>query len=227
MTIAKAIARRGIRRVCHFTPSRNLAHILCGDGGILATRHLWAAERDVFNPTDLERLDRHTGHVCCSVEYPNAWYFRRARANERLFLDWVVLLIEADLLSQPNVKFCPRNAAAAYGSLADEGLEAFEAMYAPRVDGQRAYFRTKDQSDAVPTDEQAEVLIPDAIPVAKLLGVAVRDRDQAATEIARLRQLRAEIPSFFIAPLFYDASALSVALRSGEAPEEIPYDDAY
>jgi len=224
LTLAETIKRRGIRRVCHFTPSRNLGHILCGGRGILATKHLSASERDVFNPTDLERLDRHTGHVCCSVEYPNAWYFRKVRANERIFLDWVVLLIEADVLLEPSVKFCPRNAAAAYGRLADEGLEAFDAMYAPRVNGQRTYFRTKEQSDAVPTDQQAEVLIPDAIPVAKLTGVAVRDRDQAATEVARLRQLQVEIPPFVIAPLFFNAYALSSALRSGEVPEEIPYD---
>ena len=113
--------RRGVTRLCHFTPSRNLAHIASDTRGILASRHLKGDEAAIFNPTDKARLDGHTGHVCCSIQYPNAWYFRRARENERLFPDWVVLLIDARYLWQAGTKFCPRNAAAGHGRVVHEG----------------------------------------------------------------------------------------------------------
>ena len=110
--IRERARRRGITRLCHFTPSRNLAHIASDSNGLLASRHLQDDEAAIFNPTDKVRLDGYPGHVCCSIQYPNAWYFRKARDNERLFPDWVVLLIDVRYLWQAGTKFCPRNAAA-------------------------------------------------------------------------------------------------------------------
>lgn len=224
--LRKEIAARGITRVCHFTPSRNLVHILRGTQGVLATSHLAANERDVFNPTDAARFDGHTGHVCCSVQYPNAWYFRKARANEKLFADWVVLLLDASVLLKSGVKFCPRNAAAEGGRLAREGIEGMEAMYVARVGGAygRTFVRSAAQPTSIPTDEQAEVLIPDSIPLSALLGVAVLDEEQAVLETRRLSQLELAIPPIVIAPLFFDADALSRALRLGNIPPETNYD---
>jgi len=89
--IRQEVAKRRIARLCHFTPSRNLAHIAAGEIGILATRNLQQDERSVLNPTDLQRLDGHTGYISCSIEYPNAWYLDRARAQDTLFRDWVIL----------------------------------------------------------------------------------------------------------------------------------------
>ena len=73
--------RWGITRLCHFTPARNLAHIASDSRGLLASRHLQGDETSIFNPTDKARLDGYTDHVCCSIQYPNAWYFRRARGE--------------------------------------------------------------------------------------------------------------------------------------------------
>lgn len=220
--LLEAIARRQIRRICHFTPSRNLGHILMGKRGVLASARLTADERNVFNPTDLERFDRHTGHVCCSVEFPNAWYFRKARGKEPLFLDWSVLLINPEVLMIPGVKFCPRNAAAAGGALAQEGTAGFSAMYETEVTGAggRVFQRTSSRHPAVPTDEQAEVLVPDAIAPHLLFGVAVSSSQQARVEMARLKILRIEPPPFYIAPQFYDPAALSDAIRTGTVHAE-------
>jgi len=109
--ILEEAVQRGITRLCHFTPSRNLAHILSGGLGILATKHLKDDERALYNATDLARLDGHEDHICCSIEYPNAWYFDRAKDREPLFRDWVVLLINPRYLWEDGTKFCPRNAA--------------------------------------------------------------------------------------------------------------------
>ena len=145
--------RRGITRLCHFTPSRNLAHIASDTRGILGSRHLEVDEAAIFNPTDKVRLDGYTGHVCCSIQYPNAWYFRRAQENERLFPDWVVLLVDARYLWQVGTKFCPRNAAAEHGRLVHEGATAFESLFAEVVAGFDVYRRGPQHPDFLPTDE--------------------------------------------------------------------------
>ena len=216
--------RRGITRLCHFTPSRNLAHIASDPRGILASRHLRDDESAILNPTDRERLDGYPGHVCCSIQYPNAWYFRKARENERLFRDWVVLLIEPHYLWQSGTLFCPRNAAADRGRLVRPGGAAFDALFADVVEGFRTYRREPTHPDFLPTDEQAEVLIPDQIDHGDVMGVAVWDDGQAAREASRLELQGLRIPRIVIAPSFFAPRALSQELRSGKMPSERGYD---
>lgn len=221
--IRKSATERGITRLCHFTPSRNLAHIIANQQGVLASRHLESDERAIFNPTDVNRYDGFPDHVCCSIQYPNAWYFKRARGNERLFQDWVILLIKPDHLWMDGAKFCPRNAAAHMGRDVAEGPGMFEKLFAANVDGAqgRTYSRGPSHPTWLPTDEQAEVLIPDRIALADVLGVAAMSRSQGKTEIARLRQLNQRVPPFLIAPHFYNPQMLSNTLRTGGMPAEI------
>lgn len=218
--LAAEVQARGIRRVCHFTPSRKLVQILIGDVGVLASQKLAVAERDVFDPTDLLRLDGHPGHVCCSIEYPNAWYFQNARKDQRLFLDWVVLMFAPNVLLAPDIAFCNRNAAAGRGSNIKKGVAGFLAMYTTQVQGKSLYVRGTKHPPAVPTDQQAEVLIPDVIPLSELVAVAVRDREQAARETERLLQVGVRVPHFVVAPLFYDPYALRDAISGGRVPPE-------
>ncbi len=217
--------RRGITRLCHFTPSRNLAHIASDTRGILASRHLKGDEAAIFNPTDKARLDGYTGHVCCSIQYPNAWYFRRARENERLFPDWVVLLIDARYLWQAGTKFCPRNAAAGHGRLVQEGVTAFESLFAGVVEGFDVYRRELQHLDFLPTDEQAEVLIPDRISRRDVQGVVVRDDAQATREASRLKLQGLSVPRMVIVPEFFEPYTLSRELRSGRTPSEREYNE--
>lgn len=217
---------RGITRLCHFTPSRNLGHIATQSMGVLATQHLLDDEKAILNPTDLERLDGYPDHVCCSIQYPNAWYFRKAQEKERLFRDWVVLLIAAHYLWLPGTKFSPRNAAANSGRSVRSGAEAFEALFAPHIEGAKGmtFQRLPSHPLWLPTDEQAEVLIPDRIHRQDILGVVVRDRSQARREAARLEDLNEPVPRIFIAPQFFSAGELSRSLRSGHLPAEEEYD---
>lgn len=217
---------RGITRLCHFTPSRNLVHIATQGQGILSTKHLRADERAVLNPTDLERLDGYPDHVCCSIQYPNAWYFEKAQNREPLFRDWVVLLISARYLWLAGTKFSPRNAAASRGDRVRSGTEAFEALFAPAVAG--AYGKTFRRSGSCPswrpTDEQAEVLVPDRIQREDILGFVVRDESQARREAVRLEQLEVPVPRILIAPFFFSARELSRCLQNGGLPLEQEYD---
>lgn len=145
---------RGITRLCHFTPSRNLGHIASDPRGLLASRHLDADEKTVFNPTDIKRLDGYTGHLCCSIQYRNAWYFQKAREKEVLFRDWVVVFIKSHYLWRTGTKFCPRNAAADYGRFVGEGPAVFRGLFAQSIEGSsRIYVRGPHHPAFLPTDE--------------------------------------------------------------------------
>ncbi len=221
-SIRSEVEQRGITRLCHFTPSRNLSEIADDRRGILASQSLQNDERAVFNPTDLTRLDGYRDHVCCSIQYPNAWYFKKARKQEKLFLDWVVILIRAHYLWRTGTKFCPRNAAAEHGRLIREGTEAFDTLFEDTVAGAEEQMFTRSQRHPafLPTDEQAEVLIPDQIQWQDVMGIAVHDVGQAKREVARLRQVGKSPPRIVIVPQFYDPYALSNQLRSGKPPVE-------
>ena len=220
--IRAKVATRGISRLCHFTPSRNLMHIATDPNGLLSSARLRDDEKAVLNATDLQRLDGFPDHVCCSIQYPNAWYFRKARQNENLFADWVVLILKPDHLWAAGTKFSARNAAASYGRGVAEGEDAFDSMFASSVVG--AYSRTFSRSTThplwLPTDEQAEVLIPDRVAREDILGVAVADESQAKREHARLAQLQVDAPQIVIAPDFFQPNRLSSQLRSGRKPTE-------
>ncbi len=223
--IRTSVLRRGIIRLCHFTPSRNLVHIVTDPQGVLATKHLTSEERAVFNPTDRERLDGHKGHICCSIQYPNAWYFEKARAKDRLFKDWVVLFIAPHHLWMPDTKFCPRNAAAGGGYWVREGADAFEALFAPSVSG--AYGKSRKRQShrpgLLPTDEQAEVLIPDQVAPEDILGIAVAGEVQAKREIVRFKMLNERVPPVTVAEDFFKPYRQSARFKSGELPKEHVY----
>ncbi len=218
---------RGITRLCHFTPSRNLAQIATGKTGILATKNLERDERSVYTPTDLERLDGFTSHICCSIEYPNAWYFDQARAKEPLFRDWVVLLIAPHYLWEPGTLFCPRNASAGQGRYVGSGEEAFRSLYAESTSGagDRTFVRSSRHLRCCPTDEQAEVLVPDQIALRAVLAVAVASEQQAKNERARFRLMGVDERAFkfVIATAFFDKYRLSACIRTGSRPTEEPW----
>lgn len=223
VAVHNAAKERGITRLCHFTPSRNLAHIACDAVGVLATKHLKDNERLVFNPTDLARLDGHAGSICCSIEYPNPWYFAQARAREVLFPDWVVLFIRPDYIWRKDTLFSPRNAAAGYGRELKAGIEGFAGLFPAALTG--AYGKRLERGSrrlaSVPTDDQAEVLIADQIQQRDILAVAVKDDEQARNEVSRLRILNHETAfRFVIAPDLFDKYRLSGLMRDGIRPPE-------
>jgi hypothetical protein len=215
---------RGITRLCHFTPSRNLVHIASGGVGLMATQTLNSDERNAFTPTDLARLDGFPEHICCSIEYPNTWYLDKARVKDAVFRDWVVILINPRLLWRSGTLFCPRNAAAGHGSHVAGGADGFRRLFAAEVVGAggRTFARSHARLASCPTDEQAEVLIPGTIGFPDIIGVVVRDEAQARNEVSRLRLLKLpqDLFKILIVPEFFDKNALSGYLRSGRRPTE-------
>jgi hypothetical protein len=201
-------------------------HIASDPNGLLSAARLREDEKAVLNATDLQRLDGYPDHICCSIQYPNAWYFKKARNNENLFADWVVLLLQRDHLWAAGTKFCERNAAANCGSGVAEGEEAFDSMFKDQVVGayNKTFVRTATHPSWLTTDEQAEVLIPDRVAREDILAVAVADLAQAKREHARLTQLQVDVPPLVVASDFFrDPQWLSTQLRAGQPPTETLY----
>ncbi len=226
-SIQTVVRSREITRLCHFTPARNLVHIASNQDGVKSSNALRGEQAACFTATDLLRFDGYTDHICCSVEYPNAWYLSKAEANEALFKDWVVLFISPCFLWRVGTRFSPRNAAASRGRHVVGGLDGFRPLFAQSIVGAygRTYSRGPKHLECSPTDDQAEVLVGANIPLADILGVAVKDASQAKSEISRLRLAGIE-PNpfqFIIAPTLFSKNELSNAIRAGKRPPELLY----
>ncbi len=215
--------QRGITRLCHFTPSRNLIHVLAS--GYLKDRDTLDQEaaRDV-NPTDEYRLDGHRDKICCTVEYPNSFYLDIVTKKDLMFHDWVILFINPVVLWSPGTLFCRRNAATENGSLIAGGWPGYQAMFAPQIlgTGGKVFARKSTHLPCSPTDMQAEVLVPGPIPVEALLGMAVVTEKQAQTERARWDTLGLAAPkiSIVVAPGLFDKYALRDHIWTGRRPAE-------
>lgn len=223
-SIRNEILQRRITRLCHFTPSRNLAHIASGKEGILATKNLEKDERKIFTPTDLKRLDGHEDYISCSIEYPNVWYFDKAQAREMLFKDWVILFIDPRYLWLPGTRFCPRNAAASYGRNVLEGEQGFLSLFGDSIigAGNRTFRRSATHLPCCPTDDQAEILIPDQIAKKDILAIGVKTETQAKNETVRFQLMSLPTDSFrfIITPDLFEKQILSKLIRSGKKAKE-------
>ncbi len=221
--IREECIKRGITRLCHFTQSRNLAHILGDREGILSTQSL--ENRDMpYNPSDPIRIDGRYNRICCSLEYPNTYYFVEARKRDRLFKDWVVLYIEPDYIWASGTSYCPCNAARSDGQYIGEGLDCFLSLFSPAPPG--VSFRRKNSHlTSSPTDIQAEVLITEPVTLDSIIGIAVQNEEQAQKEILRLRLQGITLPKpMFIVPGFFDRAKLSGFIQQGERVMEMKYD---
>ncbi|WP_371635620.1 DUF4433 domain-containing protein [Streptomyces zaomyceticus] len=216
--------RRGITRLCHFTKSANLAHILA-TGEIRDALSLRVSVEG-FRPTDTVRLDGHPDHINCSLEYPNTWYLDKASQDDPHFKDWVVLDLDVNLLGREGAKFCSFNAARNRGAGIRSGLPAFTGMFSPSVVGNVARARGALHPTWWPTDDQAEVLLPGVVPLSQVRGIIVKSTEQAELEFYRLTQhldMGAVVPPLIVAPMLFDKFGLSRSVRNGRRPVERPY----
>jgi len=232
--VAALAAGRGVTRLCHLTPFRNLLHLASEGQGLLSLRQL-ASQSGDYDQQDLERLDGHPNHICCSIQYPNAWYLRnrklRATPIQRLFPDWVCLTIAPKHLWSSGTRVCVRNAAALGGTLIEDiSPGSFQALYASSIIGAggRTYRRSANRIAACTTDDQGEVLVHRRIPLADVHAVIVTSDSDAKRFQAALDQIGADTSSlgWAVAPALFNANALSASVASGTPPTETPWTPA-
>lgn len=219
--------RRGISRLCHFTQSRKLSHILSDLDGVWATSRLIEKAPDLLDQTDKIRRDGHLDHICCSVEYPNTWYLSQIRDNDQVFKDWVIVFLNPALLWRDGTLFSPRNSAAQAGTLIQGGYAGFSRLFAPSLIGAggRTFARTAEMLPCCPTDDQAEVLVYEHIQRSDILGVGVLSEAQARAEALRLSFIHsATNPRFYVAPDIF-TGRWSNLIRRGHRPKEVVFSE--
>jgi hypothetical protein len=225
LTVGAALARLGVTRLAHFAPTLNLVPTL-RDGRLRSSKDLAEHAADYFYPTDLERLDHHEEHICCSFEYPNVYYLRKARQKPpyRNYPDWLCFLINPDVADRPNTLVSSCNAAKAHGAhLRPGGQAVLDAWLSPSPAG---YTRSARQHPAVPTDLQAEILVPGPIMLSSVTAIVVRS-DELARELYGLCNRWTLAPDRFgwkVAPAFFDVNLLVPALRNGRPVAESTWD---
>lgn len=212
---------RGVTRLVHFTSGRNVPHII--DRGALEPVEQLRESRVHHTVTDHERYDGYLDRTCCSIEYPNLYYLRvaRNRSTAKAYPDWVALLLSVDLLDRPGVLLSPRNAAAGTAQPASERI--FRSLYAVSVVGQQRFQRGEHHLRSVPTDLQAEVLIPDRIALSDIGGLLLPDPQSLRDLRANLRQIGRTPPAHWqwrTSPAAFDADRLRRCVHGGERPQE-------
>jgi hypothetical protein len=219
----KEICERGITRLCHFTRSIKVLHILRSEDGIKAVDFI---EDDIYDANDELRLDGKTNFVNCSIQYPNYWYWKQVKDKNPLFKDWVILYINPTILLLETTEFCFTNAAFKNGVCIKKGYDSFKELFANTVHGKRIQRRTPNMLHCCPTDDQAEVLVYKNISRKDIIGVAVESKEQAKREYRRWYKTLNDIPKLdiIIAPDLFNKQ-WSNKVRQGKVPLEFKYQE--
>ncbi len=214
--IKEIIEQRNIKRLCHFTKSKNLPQILMRGRGILASEFI---AEDIFDPNDNFRYDGKTKYINCSIQYPNVYYFNKISEKDIQFKEWIILFINPYIMTKEDTYFCKVNAAKENGKYIKKGADALKELFDNRV---LKLDRTNKMPTNVPTDLQAEVLIYEQIPVEAIEAIVVPNIEQAHREKTRLETFNLQIPSIYVIPELFDKK-LGINIREGKIPKENIY----
>jgi hypothetical protein len=217
MSAYDILAAHGVTRLCHFTKFQSLTHIVSSETGVLASSSI---RQDTKNVTDEERYDNEKESVCCSIQYPNSWFLKKAMQNntDKIFKDWVVLYIDLSILNCKTAKFCPCNASTGRGMHINDNMEELGSIFATSVSTFK-YPRSPRMLASCPTDGQAEILIKDSVPREYIIGIATGDEDVAKRVYAMLKMYRVERISVYIAPDVITPN-WSKMIKNGCKPDE-------
>lgn len=218
ITVAAALERLPLTRLTHFTPAKNLYHIV-DEGMIRSSKDLADNAPGYFAPTDHQRFDQHPDKICCNFEYPNPYYLWHARAKPDFtnYPDWVCLLLDPGLLLKPGTLFSGCNAAKRGGAHLRQGGQALLDCYAEVASHDNRYTRGPNHHKAAATDLQAEALVPGPVDLSHLRGIAVPGEDDARQlyGILRRRDLGPERFRWVMAPGLFNRNTLSNYIRFG------------
>lgn len=219
LEVAAALTSLPLARLTHFTPAMNLPHIFA-DGQIRSVKDLSEDLRACYRATDLQRLDGYPDKVCCSLQYPNGFYFDIARRKSDMinYPDWVLLLLDKSIAAAQGTLFCPRNAAAAAGQVVP-GVRGLRACYAQSVVGQggRTYVRGPQHDPGSPTDVQAEVLVIAPVPLSAVRAIVFPTEAAARQEHGRLERLGTLPPNemqWMVSPGMFQKWTIANAVQS-------------
>lgn len=195
----KEIAERGIEYLIHFTPTINLLSIF--EQGKLLSRALLEQldihQTDIFDYiefTDEIRFD-DKNYINLSIQHPNSFLldlFRQKTAKKH-HICWCVLKIDKKYIYQADTLFSVTNAANSHNKRnvgVSGDIAKFRMLFANSLKVVTSYnSRTITRNNLkpkYPTDEQAEVLVKNEIPVEDILEVCFKDEQDLAAGKAAL-----------------------------------------
>lgn len=219
--VIECLKERGVTRLCHFTKIKSLVHIITSPSGILATQFI---QSDIKQQNDDLRADGALNYVCCSIEYPNAWYWNnlRKRDEDAIFREWVILCIDTEIVKYRKIRFCPCNASYRNGQFITQDLSRFDELFAESTAvGDKRYSRSPKMLSCCTTDGQAEFLIERDIPLRYIKSIIVGNEDVADHINAILKICKCKI-DIYIAPDVCNTNWNNL-VRTGKRPAEIKY----
>lgn len=191
----KEIADRGIEFLVHFTPTINLLSIF--EWGKILSRSLieqfGANQKDLLDYVefvDKIRLD-NKNYINLSIQHPNSFLFTkfRQRTINDCHIKWCVLKIDKKYIYHKDTLFSVTNAANGHNKITGD-IDKFKKMFEPSLQIITAHDRRNisrdDLPDQYPTDEQAEVLVKDEIPISDIIQVCFNDDNDLASAKAAL-----------------------------------------
>ena len=161
-----------IPHLVHFTHVSNLESIM--EKGLLSREKIDDLDEDaVIN--DEERYDGRAHTISLSIAHPNDLMFYKYRSNDE---DWCVIGLKRKVLWELDCLFLKNNAAdTRMSNKGDNELStvaSFRSMYEEMDDLDTREEQCLKPFD--PTDRQAEILVPEEIPVEYIIGVYVSSR---------------------------------------------------
>ena len=203
--VRSLIAEKEIKYLMHFTRVENLKSIL--NHGLLPRCDL-DQESVQYVATDPARFDRHKDALNLSVSFPNSSMFFTKRRN--MGGDWVVLMINPEVMVQESCFFYPNNAASrSFNPYEDRSsVKDFKKMFSKTVlnnQGEIVKRKYLGLPNCFPTNLQAEVLVFSRVKVSMLM--AVNFFDQKSFSNFLMRSHGAQLPSSVslkVEPIFFD-----------------------
>lgn len=180
-SIARIVAQRGIRQLCHFTDIRNLPGIAAH--GILPLSALRSKMGDLsFHPTDDARVSGGHEGISVSISWPNCKMLAAKRNQTDSSVPsrhFALLVLDPIILTTARFLAYPTNSARSGkglpGLLEHAGPEALERLFMNGHLRSSQFFadrRLLHLADSEPTDPQAELVFLDRIPRARITGIS-------------------------------------------------------
>ena len=201
----KEIRQRKIEYLIHFTPTINLLSIY--DQGKLLSRTLLEQfdieQTDIFDYiefTDEIRFD-DKNYINLSIQHPNSFLFNRFQQKtiNMIHIQWCVIKINPKYIYHQDTLFSVTNAANSYnkrqiGITGD--IEKFKKMFDEQIQVVTSYnSRVVSRNGLLtkyPTDEQAEVLVKNEIPISDFLQICFRNESELNSTKASLSGFNTE-----------------------------------
>ena len=193
------LINRGIDYLVHFTPTINLISIF--EQGKILSRALLEQfdvfQTDIFDYvefTDDVRFD-DKNFINLSIQHPNSFLFNRfqQKTSEHIHITWCVLKINPKYIYEKHTLFSVTNAANSHNKriLGVTGdFEKFKKLFDNSINVVTSYnsrvITRNNISDKYPTDEQAEVLVKNEIPLSEIIQVCFKNSNDLASAKAAL-----------------------------------------